>query len=972
MDILKREAIKVEAGGNNPVLLDDAEYVWLVDSGKIDIFLIKMQDGELVNIAKHIFRAEKGDALFGISHSRSVKGIGLLAKGIDGSRLLKIKRSLVTEQVTNRVYAKESAQLVVKWIIGIYKILAEVNMPKSFKTLEAEKETVLEKDESAYPTKDLVWVKHAKGNSLLMGRKEFPLIDGNIVFPVSERVWLQSTEESRLYSIDTQSLIGKDILWTGLDKFHNVILSYAQFKIRQIADSSRKRLSKKFELEQQFVRSSLLNIASVLGKVKRKPLVHKKAGDGLFDACKLVGNSLGIELMLNPYAKNLTHQDDLVAAIAKSSKIRIRRVALAGEWWRSDNGPLLGFISGSDTTKKRPVALLPVSPTKYEICDPLKPGVKTIVTNKIALTMDDFAYTFYRPFPNRVLTGLDIFKFAYQGKGSTNDLIMALLLGAGSGILGMALPMITGTFYDTIIPEAQRRQLFQIFIALIVVYFTMTLFQISQQFALSRIEARMNNDVQSAVWDRLLSLPVTFFNGYTCGELAGRANGINHIRQAISGAALKIIFSSIFSIFSFGLLFYYHSRLALVATGLILISVGYTSIFGYLKVRQQRNLLSIKGKIAGNILQYITGISKIRVSGTENRVFFFWSKSFAKQRMLEFKIGNLGTIHQTINSFFPVFSTITIFACLVNFSGSSAALSTGKFIAFYTAFTQVLSGMLAMSTTVISLLNVIPFYERAKPVLQALPETSVAKKNAGKLSGEIDVSHVEFRYKEDMPVILKDVSLHIKQGEFIAVVGPSGSGKSTLFRLLLGFETPVSGGIYYDGKDLAEIDIQSVRSQLGVVLQNSQMMQGDIYSNIVGSSGLTLDDAWEAARMAGFDSDIKEMPMGMHTMVPMGGGTLSGGQRQRLLISRALVKKPRILYFDEATSALDNQTQTIVSESLARLQSTRVIIAHRLSTILNADRIYVIDKGQIVQSGSYSELVNQTGIFAELAKRQLT
>jgi ATP-binding cassette subfamily C protein len=215
------------------------------------------------------------------------------------------------------------------------------------------------------------------------------------------------------------------------------------------------------------------------------------------------------------------------------------------------------------------------------------------------------------------------------------------------------------------------------------------------------------------------------------------------------------------------------------------------------------------------------------------------------------------------------------------------------------------------------------------------------------------------------------VSFHVKAGEFVAFVGPSGSGKSTVLRLLLGFEEPESGAIYFDGQELAGLDLQAIRSQIGVVLQNGRLMSGDIFTNIVGSSLATIDDAWEAARMAGLDLDVKRMPMGMHTVVSEGGGTLSGGQRQRLMIARALLRRPTVLFFDEATSALDNRTQAIVGESLDRLHATRIVVAHRLSTIMHADQIYVMEGGRIVERGNYGELMENKGLFSELAKRQL-
>jgi ABC-type bacteriocin/lantibiotic exporter with double-glycine peptidase domain len=366
----------------------------------------------------------------------------------------------------------------------------------------------------------------------------------------------------------------------------------------------------------------------------------------------------------------------------------------------------------------------------------------------------------------------------------------------------------------------------------------------------------------------------------------------------------------------------------------------------------------------------------LRVAGAEARAFSVWAKDFAEQRRLAFKARSVENSLAVFNSAFPVVTSIFIFGVVTAMLSTSAqageaSLSTGSFLAFNAAFGQFLSAALQMSSVVVSLILIIPIYERAKPILEGEPEVDVARSDPGDLSGEIELSRVSFRYHDDGALVLDDVSLQARPGEFIAIVGPSGAGKSTVLRLLLGFEIAENGSVYYDHQDLAALDVQSVRRQIGVVLQNAQVLPGSIFENIVGTAPLGTEDAMEAAKMAGLDQDIEQMPMGLHTFIMEGGGTLSGGQRQRLLIARAVVGRPRILMFDEATSALDNRTQAHVSDSLGRLQTTRVVIAHRLSTIINADRIYVMDRGKVVEEGTYEELLEQGGLFTQLAQRQM-
>jgi ABC-type bacteriocin/lantibiotic exporter with double-glycine peptidase domain len=377
------------------------------------------------------------------------------------------------------------------------------------------------------------------------------------------------------------------------------------------------------------------------------------------------------------------------------------------------------------------------------------------------------------------------------------------------------------------------------------------------------------------------------------------------------------------------------------------------------------------GKISGLTLDLMSGIAKLRMSGTEPQAFARWAEEFTKQKAISNRAARVSIAMTIFSGIFPSATGIAIFYFGWGMMKSGGGLTPGGFVAFNAAFGQFLGSSLGLAMTAISVIGIIPAFERAKPILKAIPEAQGASLDPGRLEGAIECSRILFRYKSDLPLVLNDVSVQIKPGQFVAFVGHSGSGKSTLFRLLLGFETPESGSIYFDGMDLADIDPQALRRQMGVVMQNGRVFDGDIFTNIVGASPLTLDDAWAAARGAGFDKDIEAMPMGMNTVISEGGGGLSGGQRQRLMIARAIVHRPRILLFDEATSALDNQTQLIVSRSLEALNATRIVIAHRLSTIINADQIYVFDQGRITQHGTYQELSGQEGLFRDLTQRQI-
>ncbi len=385
------------------------------------------------------------------------------------------------------------------------------------------------------------------------------------------------------------------------------------------------------------------------------------------------------------------------------------------------------------------------------------------------------------------------------------------------------------------------------------------------------------------------------------------------------------------------------------------------------QMRDHQRSDEVRGRQAGLELEMLNGVSKLRVAGAEARAFGVWARLVpgAAPRRAQLAAMRVNVVYAAL----PLAALLVIFP-IAGLRGDSD-LTAGTFLAFNTALTQVITAVIALGTSLSAVAQIVPLYQRASPILQTLPEVEEGRTDPGELTGDVEVSNVTFRYVADGRPVLDQVSFRARPGEFVALVGPSGSGKSTILRLLLGFETPESGSVYLDAQDLASLDFRAVRRQMGVVLQSGRLASGSIFDNIVGSSPFTMEEAWEAARSAGLDADVRQMPMGMHTMVMEGGAGLSGGQRQRLLIARAIIGKPRILIFDEATSALDNRTQAVVSESLERLQATRIVIAHRLSTVIKADQIHVVEAGRIVESGTYADLMQRKGPFAALAARQL-
>ncbi len=574
----------------------------------------------------------------------------------------------------------------------------------------------------------------------------------------------------------------------------------------------------------------------------------------------------------------------------------------------------------------------------------------------------------YRSLPSGQVTGKDLVSFSLFG--AKRDLIRVFIFGTFGGILAMAVPLATGVIFDQIIPASNRAQLLQAAIAIAIVALTAGIFQYLQGLSIVRLESRAGHSLQAAVWDRITKLPVNFFSNYSTGDLLQRAFGIDQIREQISTTVVRTVLSFVFSIFSIGLMFYYSVSLALWACLLVAIAVAFTLSTGLLSVPATRKHQEIEGGLTAFVLQCIEGVSKIRVTSSQERAFYQWSGPFAQKLNTIKTTQNLQAVDKVFSSIFPLLCSMTIFYVLIHGS-ESITLTTGSFLAFNAAFINVLSNFLIISSSLVMIFRMVPVYQRMMPIMTQPIEADSVTVDPGTLRGELEVSNLHFRYKVGSPKILNGVNLHINPGEFVALTGTSGGGKSTLFRILLGFETAELGSISFDGKNISTLDKQALRRQVGVVLQSGRLMPGDIYTNIIGSANISLEQAWEAARMAGFDDDIKSMPMGMNTILSEGGGGLSGGQKQRLQIARAFVRKPKILFFDEATSALDNRTQEIVTQSMNELRATRIVIAHRLSTVIDADRILVLNKGVIEESGTYAELMSQEGLFHSMASRQI-
>lgn len=911
---------------------------WTVRSGAVDIFSVVLSAGTPSSAREHICRIEAGQIVAGLGSASLEASVGLIAVKLPGAEV--------------SPGARMDSPAVDAWLVALTAGMSK-QPPRHY--LDAVPDTPLpfQPEQLFYAKREVAWAWEGNGELVWMpAQAALP----ELPFPLTPSIWMRADSAGEISFRSTADLIRSGRLDTALAGFYRAYLDYLHRRRTRQDEAERQRLELKAHTDDQRFGTALAGMAEVLAR--EDDVLPAKTGDTLLDACQMVMDASGLRTSLKDDVKASTGRIEHFALQANAS---LRRVALSGEcWWREDAGPLLAFRQ--DGT---PIALLPAGNRGYFMADAAN-GTRVRLDKEAAAGLADTAFMFFRNFPHRPIGMLDLMRFSLSG--TAPDLRRIVAIGALGGLLGLFTPFATGLLVDSVIPNGQRNELLQLVLLLLTVIIGISAFELTRSIAMLRVNARMGNAAQAAIIDRLIHLPAAFFRDYSAGDLAQRAFGIDAILQLLTTTTQAALLGWIFGLFSYVYLFFINLQLALLATVLVATTLALTTALNLWRLKMERRMFKIQGNIASRVFQILGGIAKIRSSGAEKRAFSLWAGNFSAQKKLDLRGRSIGNVLMVFDAGFVVLSSLLLFGAVAFFMPQ---ISTGDFLSFNTALAQFLVATSAMTSALTASLNVIPLYERAKPILDTLPEVNEAQNAPGELSGAINIDHVIFRYTPDGAAILNDVSINIKPGEFVAFVGPSGSGKSTLFRLLLGFEKPESGAIYYDAQDLDGLDVGAVRRQLGVVLQNGKLMPGDIFTNIVGSSSLTLDDAWEAARIAGLEDDIKSMPMGMHTVIAEGAGTISGGQKQRLMIARAIVKKPRILLFDEATSALDNRTQATVAQSIEHLNATRIVIAHRLSTVLKADRIFVIDAGRVVESGNYDELMKQNGAFAQLAKRQI-
>lgn len=659
---------------------------------------------------------------------------------------------------------------------------------------------------------------------------------------------------------------------------------------------------------------------------------------------------------LPPEISDIVDQMDY---LCRPHGIMYRLVELDKGWYKSAYGPMLGKLKTGEY-----VALLPDKFDRYGYFDSSQQ--KRIRLNaKTEDLLEKDAYCFYKPFPLKKITVKDLIKYIFSTV-STITIVKTIILTLIGTLIGMLTPRITKLIYSEIITSGSLKLLISIAVLYLSVSISILLINTIKSLIMSKISMQMDVSVQAATMTRILSLPTSFFRQYSSGEITSRSQYVNSLCSTIVNTFLSTGLTSLFSLMYLGQIFIYASGLVVPALCVTIATIAFSIITSIAQMKITKRQAELSSKMSGMTYQMITGIQKIKLSGSEKRIFARWLKDYSKEAELAYNPPKFLLFNGVISTAISLIGTIVMYYFAVQ-----SNVSVADYTAFNSAYGMLSGALTSMASIALTAAQIRPIIDMAKPILDAEPEISEGKQIVTNVSGAIELSNVSFKYEENSQLVIDDLSLKINAGQYVAIVGKTGCGKSTIVRLLLGFEKPQKGAIYYDGKDINSLDLKSLRKKIGAVTQDGKLFLGDIYSNIVISAPhLTVNDAWKAAEVADIAEDIRKMPMGMNTMISEGSGGISGGQKQRLMIARAIAPNPKILIFDEATSALDNITQRKVSEALDKLNCTRIIIAHRLSTIKQCDRIIVLDGGKIIEDGKYDELIKKNGFFAELVKHQ--
>ena len=965
-DIAQRHGTSVPCAGNLPLRLDDPEYVWYIDQGSVNLFIIEFKDGIEQAAPQFLLSRETGALLPGIAPDVGDENstLSVIAKGLPDTVLRRMPVSYLAE-----VDSAAIAEQIDSWLSDITRTLARFvsYLPRATALVEAD-ETVTVIPGTLSVHRDVVWVSLPPvGFSLFMGLvDQTELLHGgnqkDAVIPLTQTAWLTVVNEATITGNSTESLAQQGTLLPALASFHVVAFNLERLNRRlsvvDDANLDRARTVTR-RVAEDAARRRLFNIYDL--PVEEDVDLENRS---LIGAMKIIGQHQGIEFKFPPSVPSSDASLE-VKDVLDVSGVRARRVNLRSQdsWWRGNSTAMLAFRQDTN----QPLALIPSMFGRYREVDPINKRSARI-TAKRAVTLAPEAWTFYRPLPTKKLAPWDLLKFTLHG--SFPDLVRLFIAGLPAGLIRLLPALALGFVANHIAVGGSTNVLYLVACVLAGFGVLGALLQLLQSSAVMRFEGRAISVLEAAFWDRLMRLPTTILHRRPVGDLAMSGMTFQDLRDTLQGAAAESLLSIISLLPVFGVIFYYDTELGVITLLFSSLSLSVTVVLGMLQIAPHGRMIRSMRRVTGRLFQIIGGIAKLRMESAEGSAFDIWAKDYRDQKIAELELGWLESHSRAFAAALP-FLTIGVLLVSVLTIGAES-LAIGDFLIVLLVFFTFQTAIARFGESIGEIAAILPAFDQMRPLLSSDPEPLYEGETVAFLAGDILFDRVSFQYDPDGPLILDDVTIHARPGEFVAIAGESGAGKSTIFRLALGLEDPTSGAIYYDGRDLRNLNRKQVRRKIGAVPQSVGLHPQDLWDNVVSHhQDITPDEVWGAARIAEIEDEIKKMPMGMLTMVGNTASVLSGGESQRVTIAGSVIGNPRIMLLDEATNWLDNESQAKVMQNLTSLTSTRIVIAHRLSTLEKADRIYVMQAGKVVQSGSFKELMEIEGVFQELVKRQI-
>ena len=636
---------------------------------------------------------------------------------------------------------------------------------------------------------------------------------------------------------------------------------------------------------------------------------------------------------------------DELELLLEQYNVFFRTITLSDGWWTRCTGYMLGFMADDNSH----VVLVPGF-TDYTFTHP-KTG-ESMKASKHHNLLKQEALIACFPFPEEKLTVRSIMRYAVSCL-CIYDLLFCLIACLGVTLLTMFTPYVCKLIFSEVIPSGDASQIVPIATLLLSAAAGLTMVEIARNLVVVRIKDKVEYSLQTAIMSRLLLLPATFIKEFTPGDISNRLLSLSRVSSNLTANFLSTLLTFLFSAVMFIQFFIYGGPL--LTTGIIVIMIQLFAIMieYYYTEKVQLSVNASGSHLIGTLFALFSGIQKIKTSGAEFRAFHQWAKAYAPSEMYS-SSQPLASFYITGVSYCLKFLPMIV----TMWAAWHYGLALSDYIAYCAVLSLVCKAVSQLQGITKMVSRLLPETRLCQPIMAATPEVKEGRRVVKRITGQIDIRGLKFRYADDMPLLFDGLNLTINSGDYVALVGASGCGKSTLMRLMLGLESPLAGSIFYDQYDLSDINLRSLRQYcLGICMQEGQLVEGTIRDNIIfNDPQLSDDDAWEAARLVALDKDIRQFPLGMDTPITVDGKGVSGGQRQRILIARALVRKPTVLFLDEATSALDNISQHIVIENLAKLKCTRIVIAHRLSTIQQCNRIIVLKDGRVADEGNFEEL----------------